>query len=238
MSDKKKSFTPFMSPLGTFVYPKLNKPDTKFKKEGEYALKLRLSAEDSEKFIAQIEEKLAEFWPIARAEAEEKIAKAKTGAEKAKAKKALEDMKEADKSYKPVYDDEGEETGEYEFNIKMPAQFESKKEPGKIIKIKPDIFNAKGTLLKNPPDIWGGSTGYIAGEFRPFSTNVGVGISLRLKGVQIMTMSSGGEGRSASAYGFGSHEDGYDGEGEEAPVDSEAEGGEGEGGPDTDPDDF
>lgn len=216
-TDKKPSFTKLMTEPGTFVYPKLNAPDTKFKAEGEYAVKLRLSVEHSAALIEKIEAELAAFWPIAQAEAKKKLADAKTGPEKAKAKKALEEMKEADKSYKPAYDDEGNETGEYEFNFKMPAQFTAKKgaNAGKVVKMRPDIFDASGTLLKNPPEIWGGTIGCIAGEMRPFSMPIGVGISLRLRAAQIIELRQGGGDRSAEGYGFGKQEGGYEGGAEE-----------------------
>lgn len=214
----KKVFTPVMTPKGTFVFPKLNKPDAYKDGDPKWSVKLRLSVEDSAALIEKIEAALADYWPIAQAEQQAKIDAAKTGPEKAKQKKILQDMAEADKSYKPVYDDDGEETGEYEFNFKMPTEFKSKKD-GKVIKIKPDIFDAGNKLLKNPPEIWGGTTGHVAGELRPFFTNVGVGISLRLKAVQLIELvSSGGGEKSASSYGFGAQEGGYTGD------DSEPEG--------------
>lgn len=219
MSDTKKpAFEKVMTDKGTLVYPKLNAPDTKFKADGEYQAKLRLPAEASQKLIEQIEAALKKYWPIAKAELEEKLANAKTGADKAKAKKALAEMKEADKPYKPAYDDEGNETDEFEFNFKMPASFKAKqgKNAGKVVTMKPDIFDAKGNLLKNPPEIWGGTTGYLAGELRPFNMPIGVGISLRLKGFQIIELQSGGGGsRNASSYGFGAQEGGYEGGAEE-----------------------
>lgn len=216
-TNKRPSFPKVNTEPGVFVYPKLNSPDTKYKADGEYGVKLRLPAAQSKALIERIEADLKAYWPIAKAEYEEKLANAKTGADKAKAKKALAEMKEADKSYKPAYDDEGNETGEYEFNFKMPAKttYKEGKLAGTTKYFKPDIFDAKGQLLKNPPDIWGGTTGCVAGELRPFSTNVGVGISLRLKAVQIIELRQGGGDRSAEGYGFGSRDDGYEGSSEE-----------------------
>jgi hypothetical protein len=209
-TQKRPSFTKVMTEPGVFVFPKLNSPDTKFKKDGEYGVKLRLSAEKSEALIEFYEAELKKYWPLAKAELQERLDNAKTGKQKAEAKKALEEMKEADKPYKPAYDDEGNETGEYEFNFKTPAQFESKKKDKDgnpvIVKLRPDIFDAKGVLLKNPPDIWGGTTGCVAGELRPFNMPIGIGLSLRLKAVQIIELRQGGGDRSASSYGFGKQE--------------------------------
>lgn len=213
-NNKRPSFVKFMSPLGVAIFPKLNAPDTKFKDAGEYQCKLRLSAEDSEVFIEQIEAQLKAYWPIAKAELEDKLANAKTGKQKAEAKKALEEMKEAEKPYKPDYDDDGNETGEYVFNFKSPASWvkDKGKATEKVMPIKPAIFDAKGKELKNPPEIWGGSKLYVAGTFRPFNMPIGVGISLRLEGVQIIELNQGGGNRSASGFGFGAQEGGYEGD--------------------------
>jgi len=222
MADNKRpSFTKVMTPKGIFVFPKLASPDTKFKADGEYGVKLRLGVDESEALIAKIEADLAKYWPVAKAEAEAKVENAKTGPDKAKAKKALAEMKEADKSYKPAYDDEGNETGEYEFNFKMPAFF--MKDKGKATEkktaMRPDVFDAKGKKLAVVPDIWGGTTGIVAGELRPFSTAVGVGISLRLKAVQIIELRQGGSGGTAEGYGFGKQEGGFESEDEPSMAD-------------------
>ena len=214
MSSTRITFPKVTTDEGVLVFPKINAPDTKFKADGEYQAKIRLDAEASQKLIEKYEAELAKYWEVAKAELEEKLAQAKPGAEKAKAKKALSEMKEADRPFKPAYDDEGNATDEYEFNFKMPAQFKSKKD-GSVIKMKPDVFDASGKLLKNPPEIWGGTKACVAGELRPFSTQIGVGLSLRLKAVQIIELSSGGGGqRDAGGYGFGSKE-GYEGSDEE-----------------------
>jgi hypothetical protein len=211
---QKKTFAKVMTPPGVLVFPKLVAPD-EYKGKKSYSAKIRLSAEDSEVLIERIEAELKAYWPIAKAEYETKIAEAKTGKQKAEAKKALEEMAEAEKSYKPAYDDDGNETGEYEFNFKMPDHFISTKDK-KMVYLKPDLFDAKGNLLKNPPEIWGGTTACVAGELRPYNMPIGVGISLRLKAVQIIELRSAGSGgdRSASGYGFGAREDGYEADGE------------------------
>jgi hypothetical protein len=214
---KKPSFEKVMTEPGTLVFPKLNAPDTKFKADGEYQCKVRLGADESAKLIEQVEKALKKFWPEAKAELEQKVADAKDGPSKAKAKKALAEMKEADKPYRPAYDDEGNETDEFEFNFKMPASYlkDKGKATEKRMPMRPDIFDAAGKLLKTPPEIWGGTTACVAGELRPFNMPIGVGISLRLKAVQIIELRQGGGDRSASGYGFGAREGGYEGGAEE-----------------------
>lgn len=217
-TNKRPSFKKGMTVLGTLVYPRLNAPDTKYKADGEYSAKMRLDAEASENLIKDIEAELAAYWPTAKAEAQQRIDDAKTGPAKAKAKKALEELKESDKSYKPAYDDDGEETGEYEFNFKMPAVFlkDKGKATEKKTPMRPDVFDSAGKVLKVVPEIWGGTTGHVAYELRPFSTAVGVGISLRLKAFQIIDLQQGGGSRDADAYGFGKSGGGYEG-GDDAP---------------------
>lgn len=234
---RKKTFT---SPKGIFIYPKLNKPDTKFKAEGEYSVKLKVSAEDAQPFITEYEAQFAAQWEAAKAELEGKLAEAKTGAEKAKIKKALAELKESGKPYAPAYDDEGNETEDFIFKFAMKASYTEKKT--KAVKhLKPAIFDAAGKLLKTPPDIWGGTVGYVAGEFNPWlNAKNEVGVSLRLGAVQIIELSSGGSERSAEGYGFGAHEGGFEGSDEPTGEDHGFgdHAAEGSGGSEADPDDF
>lgn len=208
---KKPAFAKVTTPIGTLIWPKLASPDD-YKGKKTYSAKIRLNEEDSQALIAKIEAELAKFWPIAKAELEEKLAEAKTGKQKAEAKKALEEMAEAEKSYKPAYDDDGNETGEYEFNFKMPDHFMGKDK--KPVFMKPDVFDAKGKVLKVVPEVWGGTTAIVAGELRPYSMPIGVGISLRLKAVQLIELAGAGGQKDASSYGFGQQE-GYEGSDEE-----------------------
>lgn len=211
MADR-PTFTSFMTPKGTFVYPKLNEPDTKFKAEGEFATKVNFDPEDIAPFLAKLEKEQARALEAARNELKEKLAAATKGADKGKLKKQLDELKAGEPPVKPVFDDDGNETGEVQINFKMPAQVTFKKGPkaGQSMKLRPDIFDAKGKLLKNPPPIWGGTIGIIAGEFRPYYTEkAGAGVSLRLKAVQVVVLQSGSGSRDAGSYGFGA-EEGYE----------------------------
>jgi hypothetical protein len=95
----------------------------------------------------------------------------------------------------------------------MPASGVYKKGPkeGQKWTAKPHIFDAKGTRLVNPPSIWGGTTGRLSFEMRPyFIPGTGAaGLSLRLIGAQIIDLVSGGA-RSAKDLGFGEVEGGYE----------------------------
>ena len=240
MSTNKLVFAKFMTPKSVFIYPKLNAPDTKFKAEGEFNVKLKpLDADEGSAFQAKYEAAVAKHFELVKAELEKKLAEAKTGADKGKIKKEIADLKTADSPFKPAFDDDGNETGEVIFTVKTPAQFTRKKDQ-KVIKIQPAFFDAGGKKMASVPEIWGGTVGFIAGSLRPFYTaKAGVGVSLRLEAVQIIELSSGGGARDAGSFGFGA-EDGYVAEDDEGSGESPFGGDSGEesGGNEAGADDF
>lgn len=52
--------TKYMSPKGTAGYPKLTRPDTKFKAEGEYSVSLTMDAKDGAAFLDTLKEAAVE----------------------------------------------------------------------------------------------------------------------------------------------------------------------------------
>lgn len=201
MAYERKPSIRITTPVGVAVYPKLTTPDTKFKPLGEYTCKVRLSGADAEPIIANIEKLQAAFFESEKAELMKGDGKAKA---KAKA------LKLASPCYKPAVNDDGDETGEFEFNFKMNARIVKEGKPDRVMK--PDVFDAKGKKLAVVPEIWGGSLVSVAGEASPFHTAIGVGISLRLNAVQIVELRSG-SARDAEGYGFGKQE-GFEGDDE------------------------
>jgi hypothetical protein len=199
MTQQRRKFTRITSPVGTAVFPKLSTPDTKYKALGEYATKLVLSGDDSAPIIEKFEAELAAYFEEVKAELMKGDGKSKA---KAKSLKFA-----ADKPFKPEVDDEGDETGNFVFNFKMPARIAREGKPDLVLK--PDVFDAAGKKLTSPPDIWGGSRLKVAFELRPFNTAIGVGMSLRLNAVQVIELRSAGQ-RDAAGYGFGA-EEGYAG---------------------------
>ena len=199
MTDKKQKLPSFTTPKGVFKWPRLNEPDTKYKAEGLYSVKLILDEQSAKALIA----KLQPHFDAAVAEAKEKYAALPVKTRKEKEFKT-------NKFFSPVYDeDTEEETGDVEFNFKMTASGVSKK-TGKPWTRKPRIFDAKGKPMVTIPAIWGGTVGKVAFEVMPFfnAAQCEAGLSLRLDAVQIIDLVSGG-GKSASAYGFG-EEEGYE----------------------------
>jgi ssDNA-binding protein len=187
-----------ISPAGIAQYPRLTKPDTKFKADGEYKVTLVLPGAEAQPLIELIDNAMGESLVKAR---KENPAKAKT-------------IKAAtDKPYKAVTDDEGNETGEYKFNFKMAAKVTSKKN-GSTWEQKPALFDAKLKPLVDPK-IGGGSTVKVKFEMYQFYTAlVGAGVSLRLLAVQVLDLveysKSGSEGFEAG--------EGYEAEEQEAPA--------------------
>lgn len=186
------------SPKGAFKFPKLTTPDTKFKEEGEYSVKLVVASDapGAADLIAKCDR-----------EAEASLKEAK-----ANAKNAAEAKKWETKylPYAHIEDEEtGEPTGEVEFKFTMKASGVSKK-TGKPWTRKPALFDAKGKPIKDEVDIGGGTIGKISFQIIPYAptTVVGASCKLALEAVQIIELKQFGD-KSASAYGFG-EEEGYE----------------------------
>lgn len=203
MSNKK--FELMVTPAGVAVYPRLTKPDTKFNPDGEFKLKLRLAEEDAAKVIAKID-----------AIHKENVA--------AVLKQTKKKPKDATPPYSEVYDDEGNPTGEVEFNFKRKATIRMK--DGTTFEGKVDLVDAKKNPFPKDKSIYGGSVVKVAAELVPFATAIGAGVSLRLKAVQVIKLveGSGGSG-AANAFdeedGFEAEASGSDFESADAPEDNE-----------------
>ncbi len=192
-----------ISPAGRALYPKLHEPDTKFKKDGEYSVKLLLTEADAKPLLEMCEKLRQQAF-------DDEVAKVKAEKPKMSLDKIKEKIDIAELPIKPYEDPEtGEETGEYQINFKMLASGVSKK-TGKPWSRRPAIFDSRNQPV-NPAKvhIWGGSVLKIAYSVEPFCTPaLGAGVSVRLEAVQIIELVSGGQ-RSAEGYGFGAQEGGY-----------------------------
>ena len=199
-----------ITPAGVALYPKLNEPDTKFKAEGQYSVKLRLSAEDAQELIDEIDS-------LADAAFEEALAEAKNEREKKK-------IKRADPAYSAEEDEDGKETGNFLFNFKMAASGVSKKTGKEWTRTCP-VFDAKRKPIDlKTVQIGSGSVVKVAYVLSPFSTAIGVGVSLRLEAVQVLERREWGS-RDASAFGFGD-EEGFEAEENTGSVFNEGDGDE------------
>lgn len=187
------------TPRGIFKWPRLRTPDTKYKDEGEYSVKLVLSAEAAAPLI----KKLQPFHDDA-------VARGKEEWDKLPVKSRKKNPFKVNDLYAEVYDEETEEpTGDVEFNFKTRASGVSKKN-NKAWNRKVPIFDAKGKPVPESVDPWGGSEGIIAFTFGSyFTATAGAGLSLRLEAVQVLKLVAGGGGASADSYGFEAQDGGY-----------------------------
>lgn len=209
---------------GAFVYPKLSDVDYGSddypKKDGEFSVRVRGKLADP-----KVKAMIAELQPMHDAQ----VAKAKEAFKSLKpdVRKKLKEVT-INPLYSTVYDENENETGEVEFKFAMRYSGEYKGGPkeGEKWYRTPSIFDVRGNRIKyfkiDPvtgepkrikaaPDIWGGTTGYVAyevgldkdgdpGYFIP--ATAATGLSLKLEAVRIVSLVSKGE-RSADSYGFG-----------------------------------
>ena len=196
MTQDKKVVVKGTTPAGIAIFPRLFEPDYKWKEEGEYSVKLKLTADEAQPLIDKIEELIASAYK----EAEDNC---KNARDKTK-------LKLATPCYEAELAEDGTETGFYLFRFKMQASGISKK-TGKKWTRSPAVFDGKGKPITNPDyQVWSGSVVRVAYELQSFSTSaVGVGCSCRLIACQIIELSSG-QSRDASTYGFGEEEGGFD----------------------------
>lgn len=188
MSSKRETL---LSPRGVALYPHLSEPDFKFKEEGEFSTKLRVSNEDPDAQAL-----------VKRIEAEHKKAQdtAKEDPRNAKRKK----IKESE--FRPYEIDE--DAGEIIFNFKMNHRIKRRKD-GKEIELWPALFDAAGKPLPRGIRIGSGSILRVAFTFNHYYTPlVGAGVGMRLEAVQVIKLVEQAE-RSASSYGFDTEEDGF-----------------------------
>lgn len=214
MADKPKKSPKFTSPKGIAIFPWLNKPDTKFVPEGQYKITLRMSEEAAQPMIDKLQ-------PMFDAV----VAKAQKDPKRKGKKIQTHDF------YKRVFDDEGNETGEIDFNFKMKAS--GVKKDGSPWTMKPDLFDATGAKLDPNVRIFGGSKVRVAYTVGEYDKAIGTGISLRLEGVQVIKLVEGS--RDASSYGFGDESDDEDADSD---TDQSTEDSDGEGEGEESEDDF
>lgn len=199
MAEKVKNVT-IITPKGIASYPYINRADTKFKAEGDYKCKLIVNANDPkvQELVALLDAAADEF---VEATITELKAKGGKGIAKAKAVKKFI-------PYEAEFDDEGNETDNIILNAKTTAQAKNKQ--GEVFHKTIKVYDSKGTFLKNPPSIYGGSTLKLSCTLIPFynAATDTAGVTLRMEAVQVIELVSGGTGPCP----FGEEEDGYTGD--------------------------
>ena len=200
MLRERKDYPTAVTPRGPLIWPALNEPDFKFKKEfGEYHARLRLSPDTPglDELLATAETILDEAFEAKKAE----LTRQKKGA-------LLKELKKADILKEEVDQETGDPTG---FVIlRAAANAGGKKKNGETFTKRPDYFDRRGKQIKNPPKIGGGSEVKLGVRIMDYETDGGktIGVRFELEGVQLLKVVEGGS-RSADFYGFG-EEDGDD----------------------------
>lgn len=205
MLDKKENLKGTTA-VGVAIFPKLSKPDFKFKSEhGEYSLKLRLEGDAAAALKAKIDAFHAKAF-----EAESRSGKFYSESKEGSHQKGDPAFGEYTKPYKKAQDEDGNFLeGVYEFKFSMSAGGVSVDKAGNK-----EAWSRKCTIVDaqlNPTscDIWGGSEVAISYGTRVWcSGGSGFGISLSPIGVQVIKLVSRGE-QTGESLGFGAVDGGF-----------------------------
>lgn len=199
MAKREQLFTP----LGVFKYCHLNKPDTRYKEEGEYSVNVLLDKDDPE--TKKLMKQLVRLASAAKEEAKVKFDEA-NGQQKAKWKKRSITVPNMNPWYEDEVDDEGDPTGNIILKIKTKATFTDRK-TGKTVQKTVKLVDGRGNVIptKKRPLVYGGTMGRVAftvgNVFIPKDADAY--LSFYLNEVQITKLVSGG----ASSSSFGAVED-------------------------------
>lgn len=198
MTNKRKRVR-LTTPTGVARYPYLSKPDTQFVAQGEYKVDLLLDQEEHREFLERLDEL-----------ADNAVEKAKQALTKQKKVAQAKQVIRHD-PYTPLYDEEGEPTGQVLVKFKSKAQYTDK--AGNVVKIRPALFDAKGKAV-DPNKVIPYSGSIIKVNFTPREYYVSAtklaGVTLQLNAVQIIELVTGGHGGgTADSFGF-EVEDGFD----------------------------
>ena len=155
------------SPKGKAIFPHLTEPDTKYKTEGEYHVKLECSKEESTSLIKKIGDVISEQV----VEAGKKQPNQTTPFKRAPLPYDVQDDKVI-------------------FNFKMKASG-TRKADGKHFTQKPVLLKADQTPLEEGTQIWGDSILRIVAEPKGYNMPIGIGCTLRLNPVQGIELVTG-----------------------------------------------
>lgn len=190
----KARYPKLKSPFGVAVFPRLNRPDTKFDSNGVFGVKLRVDPNepDVQKYIEKLE-------AIRDAHFDELDPKKRKRFSKVDV-------------YEEELDDDGEETGMILLKFKLRHRGETR--DGKKFTRTPKLYDSNNE--ETDAEVWGGSVLRVFGPVRPYdmdSTKT-VGVSLQCAHVQIKELVEGG------GSPFDEIEGGFEGNGKSAKPDN------------------
>ena len=158
----------FTTPIGKAYYTYAFKPDTQFKEDGEFGVKLRLGGEEAIDIQKRVDEWL------------------NASHEKAKSENPAKSIRKFDAPYKEVMNEDGTPTGELEFKIVQRAVTKTKNGPWHR---KIAVFDAEGTPITNEVRIGNGSKVRVAVQPEYWYTPaLGAGLRLAFRGLQIVEL--------------------------------------------------
>lgn len=206
-----------ITPVGRAVYPQVNTPDRKYKKEGQFQIKLALKGKPDEVGTPGYE--LAKYLDqIIDQYVESQIAVMNVGKF---GENKITKLPRSDKPYAAEYiknKETGErtETGDTVFKFTMRHEYVRRKDNVKVTQW-PNLVDSKGNEIdRSKVTIWGGSEVRIDFSTSPwFNDAKGVGLSLQLWAVQVLKLATRD---GAKRHGFSAVDGGY-----EAAVDEDGE---------------
>tara|TARA_Y100001938_G_C8100050_1_gene441020 strand:- start:6957 stop:7547 length:591 start_codon:yes stop_codon:yes gene_type:complete len=156
---------------GKALWAKVFEPDTKFDANGVYSISVLVPETEAQEMCECLDRIV-----------EERLAT------EVKEKPKLKGSLTTRQGYEKATDQDGNETGEIEFKVKLKAKIQGK--DGSTYTQKPIVVDAKRTPMNKESLIGNGSTVKVA--FEPFAyammSTKQVGVSLRLKGVQVLEL--------------------------------------------------
>lgn len=192
------------TPKGTFGFPHLNTPDTKFNAKGVYKTGLVLTADEAEEIKALCQAAFDHFLRNERARLE------KADLKPVERKKKLTLLERA--PHYPVTEaldqETAESTGEWVVTFSIDATGVAKK-TGREYSNAPVIWDNQDPPQKTQALIFNGAKGKITYVMQPYSTDTAIGVKLKPRAVQLIDLAERTT-RGAADYGFKAEQGTFD----------------------------
>jgi len=156
-----------VTPKGAFHWAHIGTPDTTFKAEGQYHIKVQLSGKEAETMRESID--------MAHKSWKDEVIKTK-------GKKSYQEFL----PYKVILGEDGLEEG-IQFHFKMKASGVNSR-TGQAFTQRPMVVGPDKTPLPTNIKLANGSLGKVAYEMAPYQFGSGLGIQLRMKSVQVLKL--------------------------------------------------
>ncbi len=156
-----------VTPKGEFRWAHITVPDTTFKAEGQYHVKVLLSGSDAEDMQKIVDDAHGEW---------------KKRCQQKSAKKTWQEYL----PYKASLDEEGMEEG-IEFHFKLKASGTNSK-TGQTFTQRPVVVDPNREPLPSSLKVGNGTIGRVAYEIAPYEHGTSLGVQLRLRMVQVLKL--------------------------------------------------